>query len=385
MDIIRIAFIIKTESLDYDDRVRKEILTVQKLYPYIKFKIFVMLSDNIESEGETSYGIPFKSVYIKSRYKYRSTERIYLKAYEFHKTINYNIKNYDVVWCADVETSIIALLARNKNIIWDLHELPAVFMSNYLSKLFLRILFRKCKLVLHANQQRIDYLKRAKIINDTSKHIAVRNFPNFDDVDDIYDDLYYKFTNWKEDKKCVYLQGLNNDGRAAYESIVAVLQEPKLVAVIVGGFDMSIKERLINEFGVEVLKDRLFFTGKISQLKTPQYIKQCFMSLVFYKNTSPNNFYCEANRFYQAVIMGLPVLVGNNPTMKDLVEKYNFGLSIDDDGSNISVISDGIKTLMKNYEFFLQNNERYREELLWEKQEPVVRQIVDRIVMKANY
>ena len=123
----------------------------------------------------------------------------------------------------------------------------------------------------------------------------------------------------------------------------------------------------------------------ISQLKTPQYIKHCFMSLVFYKNTSPNNFYCEANRFYQAVIMGLPVLVGNNPTMKDLIEKYNFGLSIDDDGSNISVISDGIKTLMKNYEFFLQNNERYREELLWEKQEPVVRQIVDRIVMKANY
>lgn len=385
MDIIRIAFIIKTESLDYDDRARKEILTVQKLYPYIKFKIFVMLSDNIESEGETSYGIPFKSVYIKSRDKYRSTERVYLKAFEFYKAIKDDIEIYDIVWCADIETSVIALLARNKNIIWDLHELPAVYMRNYISKLFLKILFRKCKLVLHANQQRIDYLKRAKVINDTSKHIALRNFPNFDDVDDIYDDLYYKFTNWKEDKKCVYLQGLNNDGRAAYESIVAVLQDPKLVAVIVGGFDKNIKERLINDFGVEVLNDRLFFTGMISQLKTPQYIKHCFMSLVFYKNTSPNNFYCEANRFYQAVIMGLPVLVGNNPTMKDLIEKYNFGLSIDDDGSNISVISDGIKTLMKNYEFFLQNNERYREELLWEKQEPVVRQIVDRIVMKANY
>ena len=38
---------------------------------------------------------------------------------------------------------------------------------------------------------------------------------------------------------------------------------------------------------------RLFFTGKIKQLKTPQYIRKCIMCLVFYKKSSMNNWFCE--------------------------------------------------------------------------------------------
>lgn len=161
---------------------------------------------------------------------------------------------------------------------------------------------------------------------------------------------------WKKERKCVYLQGINNNGRAAYESIFAILQQPKLIAVIIGEFEFSTKERLTKNFGHEVITNRLYFTGKIAQLKTPQYIRECFMSLVFYKNTNPNIFYSEANRFYQAVIMGLPVLVGNNPTMRDFIKKYNFGISIDDDGSNISKISDGITEVLKNYDHLKNNN-----------------------------
>jgi hypothetical protein len=378
--IVKIALVIKTDSLDYDDRVRKEILTIQKLYPNIRFKIFVMLLENIESEGTTDYGVPYKSIYSQSRDKYSSAQKKHLKAYEFYRAIKNDLKSFDAIWCANVETSFVALLVKNKNIIWDLHELPSAYLGNFLYKSILKFIFKKCSVVVHANPQRIDYLKSINAIADKSKHIALRNFPNFDDVDEKLDDKYYQFIEWKGEKKCVYLQGLNNEGRAAFESIVAVLKQPKLVAVIVGGFDPNIKEKLIQKFGNEELQSRVFFAGKIAQLKIPQYIKQCFMSLVFYKNIRHNNLYCEANRFYQAVIMGLPVVAGFNPTMKHLIEKYNFGVSIDDDGSNISKISDGIKKVMENYEYFHHNNLRYREELLWEKQEPIIRKITDKLL-----
>ena len=54
----KIALVIKTEGLEYDDRVRKEILTVEKIYPNVKFKIFAMLPGNKEREGVTEYGTP---------------------------------------------------------------------------------------------------------------------------------------------------------------------------------------------------------------------------------------------------------------------------------------------------------------------------------------
>ena len=97
------------------------------------------------------------------------------------------------------------------------------------------------------------------VINDQSKHIALRNFPNFDDIVKEYDNKYYQFIEWKGNRKSVYLQELSSDARAAFESFAAVLKEPELVAVVVGGFDSKIKERLIRNFGDDELQKRIFF------------------------------------------------------------------------------------------------------------------------------
>jgi glycosyltransferase involved in cell wall biosynthesis len=75
--------------------------------------------------------------------------------------------------------------------------------------------------------------------------------------------------------------------------------------------------------------------------------------------------------------MGLPVVVGNNPSMKELVEKYGFGVSIDDDGKDIKKISDGIEQVMSNYDYYIKNNKLNRDKLLWKEQENVIAEIVD--------
>ncbi len=374
----RIALIIKTDGLEFDDRVRKEIVTVNKLYPNITFKIFVMLPENKETTGVTSYGTPYRSVYIKSRDKYPSAKRVVLKSYEFYQSIKEEIKTFDAIWCANDDTALIAALVKKDHLLWDLHEIPTAMLNNPVKRLLLKRIFSRSKVVIHANPQRANYLHEIGVISDLSKHYAIRNYPNFDDEEKETDEVYESFMTWKYNRKCVYLQGLLNDSRAAYESIKAVLAFPDLCCVVVGKYDEKSTERLKTEFG-ESFTERVRFIGKIAQLRIPHYVKQCYLSLVFYKNVRPNNFYCEANRFYQSVVLGLPVVVGNNPSMKELVDKYGFGVSIDDDGGDVDIIINGIKNVIDNYQLYQNNNLKYRNELLWDNQMNVFKEIIEHL------
>lgn len=376
----KIAMVIKTDGLEFDDRVRKEILTTQKLFPNISFKIFVMYPENKETIGMTSYGVPYRSVYVPSRDKYPSAKKAALKSYEFYKAIKKELKEFDAVWCANDDTAMIVALADQKHLLWDLHELPSSMLGSLPKRWLLRYLLSRCKVVVHANPQREKYLENIGIITNPSKHYALRNFPNFEDKDTEYDETYQKFVAWRNDRKCVYLQGLNNDSRAAYESISAVLQIPQLAAVVVGNYDKESRQKLAEEYG-EGLEKRVYFVGKIPQLKIPQYVEQCQLSLIFYKNVRPNNWYCEANRFYQSVIMGLPVVVGNNPSMREMVEQYGFGVSIDDDGKDIFKIKQGIETVLNNYDAYILKNEENRKRLLWDNQENRIREIINHLLL----
>lgn len=374
----KIALVIKTDGLEYDDRVRKEILSVQKLYPNIKFKILAMLPDNLEKEGVTGYGIPYKALYIPSRDKYPSASKATLKAWQFYKAVKCEVKDFDAVWVANEDASFVPMFLKHKRILWDLHELPMHFIGNMPMRILLRMTFNRCNVIVHANPHREHYLKSIGVIKDSSKHFALRNYPDFEELDRDYDALYNSFIDWKGERRCVYLQGLNMDRRAPFESIRAVLSIPDLCAVVVGGFDASIKRRLEEAFG-DQLQERVLFIGKIPQLKIPQYIKQCYTTLVFYKNVSPNNYYCEANRFYQAVVLGLPVVVGNNPSMKELVEEYGYGVAIDDDGCSINKIVEGLKLVIERYEEYRENIINNRSKIIWDNQEPVLSSIVNNL------
>ncbi len=375
----RIALVIKTDGLEYDDRVRKEILSIQKLFPNISFKIFVLLPDNNESEGVTSYGVPYKSIKLPSRDKYPPGEKQMLKSIEFYKVVAKDIKQFDAVWCGDYHTFMIAALAPRKHLLWDLHELPTALLGNSCTRALLKYIFGRCKVVIHANPQRADYLKSLGLIRDARKHYAIRNYPNFDDVDTVYDEKYQQFIAWKGNRRCVYLQGLGDKGRAGYESIKAVLNNSDLVAVVVGGVYSPDKDKLVAEYGKE-LEERVFFAGRINQLKIPQYVAQCISTLVFYQNIRPNNYYCEANRFYQSVIMGLPVVVGNNPPMRDIVNEYGFGVSIDDDGHDIGKMSEGLKKVLSDYDYYKSNVFKNRDALTWDKQEYKFVEIIETLL-----
>lgn len=376
----KIALVVYTSNLDYDDRIRKEIVSIKKMYPNVKFNIFALYYQNKAEEGITSYGVPYRVFALKSRDKYPSNTHTFIKALEFFRTVRPELKKYDAIWCADHHIILFPLLLHGKPLLWDLHELPFMLLGNSWGKFVFRYIERKMRVIIHANEPRYQYLESIGMIKHPDKHVALHNYPDFNEIDSEYDEKYYEFEKWLGDGKCVYLQGVNDSERADMESISSIMDMGDLKAVVVGRINETIRERLEKKYGKAEVGRKLFFTGMVKQLKTPQYSRRCIMSLVFYKNTNKNNWFCEPNRLFQNIINGNPVVVGNNPPMKELVEKYNVGVCADTDGSDQEKIVEAVKLLLNNYNKYKDNCVKCADMLLWRSQEEILRDVVERFL-----
>ncbi|WP_303644703.1 hypothetical protein [Bacteroides caecimuris] len=371
----KVAMVLYTSGLEYDDRIRKEMLSISKHCPDVEFEVFAVTPKNIEEEGVTGYGVKYHLPYLKSRDKYASKTHVLAKAWDFYKTVKPKLKSFDVIWCADIETFLFPLLLKTKKaLIWDLHELPTRFMNSGVMKRVFRYMEKRCNVIYHANGSRIDRLRELGMVTGKTPHIAIRNYPNANlsstNVKPIA--IAEKFYDWLADRKCIYLQGLVASDRRPFETVSAVMDTSDYCGVVVGGFPDEIKTRLIEKYGENNLKNRIFFAGKVPQLQTRNFIEKCRMGIVLYVMDCLNNIYCEPNRMFQTIMMGKPVIVGANPPMKELVEKYNVGKALNDDGGSIDDIRSAIEIIDYNYESLSNNTIVASAEISWESQEELL-------------
>ena len=376
----KVALVLYTSNLDYDDRIRKEMVSIKKLFPNVSFKIFALYYENKAEEGITSYGVPYKVYSLKTREKYPSDTHLIHKSWEFFQLVKPELQEYDAIWCADFHVFLFALLLHGKPMLWDLHELPLAIMDKWWGRSLFRSIERKMKVIIHANEPRRDYMESLGMIKYPEKHYVLRNYPDFNEIDTEYDETYFKFEKWLGNDKCVYLQGITNADRADVESASAVLDIDGLKVVVVGRTNKTLRGKLESKYGKTVIDDRVFFTGMIKQLKTPQYIRKCIMGLVFYKKTEMNNWFCEPNRFFQNVINGNPVVVGNNPPLKELVDKYNVGICADTDGSDQKKISIAITEMLKELSKYKTNLSNTKEKWLWGAQESTIKSFMEKFL-----
>lgn len=373
----KVALVIYTSSLDYDDRIRKEMVSIKKLYPNVKFNIFALYYENKAEEGVTAYGVPYRVYSLKSREKYPSDTHLLAKSWEFFRVVKPELKSFDAIWVADFHVFLFALLLHGKPMLWDLHELPMAIMGKSWGRALFRYIERKMRVIIHANEPRRDYMASLGMVKQSQKHYVLRNYPDFNEIDSDYDETYFKFEKWLGDSKCVYIQGIQGKDRANIESTSAVLEVPELKLIVVGRTNQTLKEQLVAKYGKQTIEERVFFTGMIKQLKTPQYIRKCVMSLIFYKKTEMNNWFCEPNRLFQNVNNGNPVVVGNNPPLKEIVDNYGVGECAGTDGCDQNKITVAIKKVLNNLEEYKRNLEAAKGNWLWGSQETTISRIME--------
>ena len=362
----KIAVIVYTRGLNYDDRIRKEITALTSSNKFIEIKIFAVVDQNKEDSGNTFYGIPYYTPYLKTRESLPSGRFLLLKAFEFYFKIRKKLRNYDIIWCADDQPFLFLLLIRNKTFIWDLHEIPDFFLKNKFTIRLFKHIEKKCAVVIHANPFRFNYLVQKGIISDRNKHLCIRNHPDENFVtSNLIPETYTKIKEWLNDHQYVNLQEISSESRYPYNTLASILRSTDLKIIVAGHkLNTILKEKFLSEFG-NLFNDRVYFTGLLEQLSTPAIIKNAYFSMVFYQTNTPNERFCEANRFYQPLVFGVPVITGVNEPLKEIVNKYQCGISIESDGSNQEDIIKALKALILDYNKYKINAISVKGKFIW--------------------
>lgn len=337
----KIAIIIKTNSLEFDDRIRKVSLTLSK---DADVKIFALLNDNVEKEDVTSYYICYHSFFLKTRALFPKKKFLMLKMLEFYLKVSKQVKGYDILWANDENTFLFPLFARKNRAVWDLHEIPEFFLKKKFKFFFHRI-ERKSLKILHANPFRIDYLYEQGVISDKSKHSYMRNYPDRIFLEkSIKSSVYENFVEWLGGERYVYIQGIEQKSRYPFNSIACVLEATDYKVVIIGGLDSDGRSELEKKYG-DKFKERVFLAGWTDQLSLSLYLRNAVFTIILYTKDTPNNRYCEANRFYQACSLAVPLICGSNESMKSIIDEWHMGICLKTDGRSLDELIKAIKEL----------------------------------------
>lgn len=375
----RIAIIVRTNGLQFDDRVRKEALSLRQEYDV---HIFVLLSSNEVGSGVTDYGVPFTTISLMTRRIFKSSKFLLLKALEFYLRTAPLLKDFDILWAHEEYTFLFPLLSGKKIKIWDLHEIPSLFERGLLKKVF-HLIERRTNLFFHANEYRIEYLRQNGVITAPDKHLYLRNYPDASFIQSTKKAPdWEQITNFIQHGAYIYLQGISTDNRFGYNSISSLLENTDFNIVVVGGsIEQSSSEKLIDRFGQEYEK-RVFFTGMLPQDSTPIIISGAVFSMVFYAATRPNWRYCEPNRFFQCLALGVPVICGANEPMASMINKYQVGVAIQSYGEKEEDIQDAIFKMIKQAPLFRENSKKMAGLLTWKSEEEKLLENLKGIVAK---
>lgn len=367
---MKIAYILFSNGLEYDDRIRKEMFSIREvLKGNVEFKVFAFSSINNRDEcGVLSYGVPYE--YVKVAYldsKKKDIITMLRKEYSFYSKVAKKVEDFDLLWVCDDQPFFFPLFSK-KAIIWDLHEIPSSILGSRLKNMLFHRMEKRSKWIIHANQERLNYLIQQGVVRDPVKNMVVRNYPDKSWLAEGDNDTesFKSFKKWLGDGDYIYLQGLSSEGRFAWESLSSVMEAHCIKAAVIGNVPTSIKEKLRDVYPDS--DSYIYYVGQVVQSETSVYIANCKFSIVFYKANTPNNRYCEPNRMFQCLGMGKPVIVGCNEPMSNIIHEYGNGVALKSDGGYIEDIIEGINKMLNHYRVYLNAAEVTKREFSWEKQ-----------------
>ena len=181
-----------------------------------------------------------------------------------------------------------------------------------------------------------------------------------------------------EDKMIVILQGNNiSEDRGAEELIEAMPYVKDAFLLIVGdGAALPALKIRVKELGIA---ERVVFTGRVQADLLYNYTYLADIGVSFEKGNSLSYYYSLPNKIFEYMKANTPFISSNLPERVAIVEKYNTGIIIDDLAPQI--IANAINEMTENkalYQQFKANCPLAAQELNWENEEQVIREVYDK-------
>jgi len=379
----KILMLIKTSGIEYDDRLRKECLSLKSIGSDVG--IVALEDKNKKSKGISGYGIPYNTFNLFSRKVFPHKKFLVFKVIEMNVKFIFHIllKKPNTLWVHNFELiglfPFVILLKRIKflnDIVWDQHELISVKQLER-KKLTARYIkyVNSCKYMITANFDRAKYIsENFKISSNKIKIIENLVDEGFSSLPKAKIDQDLK--SWLKYDNYFLAQGGAGRSRYFIELCEAVIGVKTRQLVVVGPFYSEQVEKLNIKFG-ESWKEWIYFTGMIPQMELNKYIDSALASIILYSQADSLNLeYCAPNRLYQSISRGIPIVVGNNPPMKRIIDDFECGVVLEDDGKSIEGLKKGLVKAIESITFLKKNVELVQRKFYWEDQINIFNEII---------
>lgn len=177
-----------------------------------------------------------------------------------------------------------------------------------------------------------------------------------------------------KEKPIVIYQGDLNEGRGVDKFLEAMHWMPYVEFWVAGdGYDRSRLEQLAKELDVA---SRVRFLGYISPEKLGEYTQKASLGINLLENKGLNYFLSIANKFFDYIQSGVPVLTMNFPEYQKINDRYQVAVLIDD--LSPTAIRDAVSSILTDedkYNELVKNCDIANRFLTWESQEEKLRSI----------
>lgn len=356
--------IIRSNSVNPDSRVEKIVYSLKKN----GYDVSVFAWDR-----DSNHGIQRESINVLDKritvyrvgYKASFGEGIknlfpYLK---FQLSIIKWIRNndYSVIHACDFDTALSTYLATRRKkakFIFDIFDFLFSEPKGFFQRIIQSVqyyLIRQADATIICTEKRKQQIKGSH----PRRLCVIHNTP----IEEMKDEFHGKSLCNTENRISIVYVGILQDYRLLVE-IGQFFSEHKEYVFNIGGFGKY--EEYYKKLAAE--NENIRFFGKIPYQETLRLESESDIMLAIYDPSIHNHKYAAPNKFYEALMLGKPLVMVKGTGMADVVEKNDIGVVVD---YNISSFSSGIKELVKRNDEWdsisLRMKDLYKKNYSWDK------------------
>lgn len=316
-----VIFVLKTSNFEFDQRVHKEATFL--ISSGYKVGFYLYSGDVVSDSHYPNYNFFGKKIWQVNRSKRSVRQYLCDLMFQFRVLLSLLVgaRSGRIVWlCDPIMFPLVYMLSlAGYKTIWDHHELPPhQFLKYRVLKWMFGHAYKRANINIHANNYRQQFLEQLIGVR-SARSFELKNLPSsLSHDEDIPAGLSREFN---ITEPFVYLQNAYTYERGVDE-IFHALNAAGINVVCAGDMDEGKVQEIIRKYpGMASKLTRLGYL-KLSEINW--LLARCYATIILYRNTSMNQWYCDPNRLYQAINKGCAIITGSNPTIESVIKNVRY-------------------------------------------------------------
>lgn len=273
-----------------------------------------------------------------------------------------NKNEYDVIHACDFDTAHIAMYVSKKykkRFVYDIFDyyVDAFSVPNLLKPLIEKMdhnIINSADATIICSEKRKEQIKGA----NPKRLVIIHNTP-------AQLNGYVGKLKLNESKIKIVYVGILSESRFLKQIAEFVRNNPDYEFHIAGFGEL---ENYFKEISQKF--NNIIYYGKLPYKETLALENSCDIMAVIYDPSIPNHYYAAPNKFYEALLLGKPLIVSRNTGIDEIVFKNNFGEVIEYNLKSFEIAVNRLVERKKEWPVMSKNmKELYRKEYSWAEME----------------